>query len=252
MTGVQTCALPISRFSQPWFTRDCKKAVRKKKRLYNKAKKSKEVADWKIHTYSDFISKLTRSIDQITPNKVIRLKNRSEDWFDSEICNAIRIRNKRLKKFKKTRLIIDEENYKESKKTVRNLINFKKTSYFKNKLKENIGRPKELWKTLKNLGLPHKSTSGANICLKNNEKTSFDAKENANLFQDFFSNLANNLFLKLPEAPKRFGKESLSLYYDKLCLSSKNFNFFSVSEEEVLKMIQIWIRQKPRALTKLV
>ena len=131
------------------------------------------------------------------------------------------------------------------------LLTLKKTSYLKNKLKENIGRPKELWKTLKNLGLPHKSTSGANICLKNNEKTSFDAKENANLFQDFFSNLANNLFLKLPEAPKRFGKESLSLYYDKLYLSSKNFNFFSVSEEEVLKIIQNLDSSKASGIDKI-
>ena len=28
------------RYSQPWFTVDCKKAVRKKKKLYNKAKES--------------------------------------------------------------------------------------------------------------------------------------------------------------------------------------------------------------------
>ena len=190
------------------------------------------------HAYSDFISKLTLSIDQIARTIVRRLKNMSEDWFDSEIFNAIRIRNKYLKKFKKTRLVKNEEEFKEKQTIVRNLVNFKKKSYFENKLKMNIGKPKELWKTLKNLGLPHNSTSNANICLINNEKTSFNAKDNANLFKDFFSNLANNLFLKLPEAPKRFGKESLSLYYDKFNLHSKNFNFCSVSKEPVLKIIQ--------------
>ena len=59
------------------------------------------------HVYSDFIGKLTNSIDEVPPIKVIRLKSRSEDWFDGEICNAIKIKNKRLKKFK--RLVIDEE-----------------------------------------------------------------------------------------------------------------------------------------------
>ena len=164
------------------------------------------------HAYSDFIGKLTNSIDKVAPTKVIRPKSRSEDWFDGEKCNAIKIKKKRLKKFKRTRLAIDEEHYKESKTTVRNLINFKKKSYFETKLKENIGKPKELWKTLKNLGLPQKSTSGVNICLKTNEKTSFDAKENGNIFKKKFSNLARNLFLKFTEASKKFGKDSLHLY----------------------------------------
>ena len=189
------------------------------------------------HAYSDFIGKLTNSIDKVAPTKVIRPKSRSEDWFDGEICNAIKIKKKRLKKFKRTRLAIDEEHYKESKTTVRNLINFKKKSYFETKLKENIGKPKELWKTLKNLGLPQKSTSGVNICLKTNEKTSFDAKENANIFKNFFSNLARNLFLKLPEASKKFGKNSLHLYYKKFNLDKNNFSFCSVSNEVVLKII---------------
>ena len=46
------------------------------------------------HAYSDFIGKLTNSIDKVAPTKVIRLKSRSEDWFDGEICNAIKIKNK--------------------------------------------------------------------------------------------------------------------------------------------------------------
>ena len=34
------------RYTQPWFTTDCKKLVRKKKKLYCKAKKSNQNADW--------------------------------------------------------------------------------------------------------------------------------------------------------------------------------------------------------------
>ena len=49
------------------------------------------------HAYSDFISKLTLSIDQIAPTKVMRLKNGSEFQFDGEIFDAIGIRNKMLK-----------------------------------------------------------------------------------------------------------------------------------------------------------
>ena len=82
------------------------------------------------HAYSNFINKLTLSIDKIAPTKVMRPKNRSEDWFDSEIFNAIRIRNKYLKKFKKTRLVKNEEEFKEKQTIVRNLVNFKKKKLF--------------------------------------------------------------------------------------------------------------------------
>ena len=44
---------------------------------------------------------------------------------------------------------------------------FKKKKYFKEKLAENIAKPKKLWQALKSLGLPNKKTSQSNICLKN-------------------------------------------------------------------------------------
>ena len=61
-----------------------------------------------------------------------------------------------LKQFKSTRLHTDEDLYKESKSHVVKLIKQKKSQFYKEKLKENISKPKELWKTLKSLGLPSK------------------------------------------------------------------------------------------------
>ena len=45
----------------------------------------------------------------------------------------------------------DEILYKESKYFAQDLIISKKRSYFENKLKEYIGKPKELWKDLSGL-----------------------------------------------------------------------------------------------------
>ena len=42
------------------------------------------------------------------------------------------------------------------------------------KLSENIAKPKELWQTLKSLGLPNKKNSSSNICLKNKNGLLFD------------------------------------------------------------------------------
>ena len=52
--------------------------------------------------------------------------------------------------------------------------------------------------TLKSMGLPNKKGNNPNICLKTDGKISFDGKENANTFNNFYVNLAEALVRKLP------------------------------------------------------
>ena len=49
-----------------------------------------------------------------------------------------------LKKFKASRLNIDEQLYKEAKITVQKLIKNKKRDFYQEKLREYVGKPKEL------------------------------------------------------------------------------------------------------------
>ena len=46
------------------------------------------------------------------------------------------------------------------------MIKDKKKNFVIGKLNDNIGKPKELWKSLKSLGLPSKANSSATICLE--------------------------------------------------------------------------------------
>ena len=73
------------------------------------------------------------------------------------------------------------------------MIKDKKKNFAIGKLDDNIGKPKELWKSLKSLGLPSKANSSATICHEKDGILSFDPKTNAETFKDFYSNLANNL-----------------------------------------------------------
>ena len=57
------------------------------------------------------------------------------------------------------------------------LINYKKRYFYQEKLSENVGKPKELWKALKSLGLPSKITSVSQFSLKNGENISIDKKK---------------------------------------------------------------------------
>ena len=95
-------------------------------------------------------------VDKIASFKDLGIKNNTQDCSDNEVAKAIKLREKRLKQFKPTKLHIDEDLYKEAKYHTLKSIKQKKNQFYKEKLKENIGKPKELWKALKSLGLPSK------------------------------------------------------------------------------------------------
>ena len=110
--------------------------------------------------YEDFVNKLLGVIDMVAPLKEIRIKGNSKSWFDSDILERINIREKLRKKYKKSGLQIDFENFKNAQKQAKQLIKVKKCDYIKEKLKNNIAKPAKLWKTLKSLGMSSKESNG--------------------------------------------------------------------------------------------
>ena len=96
-------------------------------------------------------------VHKIAPFKDLRIKNNPQEWFDEEVAEAIKLSEKNVKDFKSIKLYIDEELSKESKYLAMKLMKKKKKNFYKEKLKENVGKPKELWKALKSLGLPFKN-----------------------------------------------------------------------------------------------
>ena len=186
--------------------------------------------------YADLLKRLSTSIDSIAPLKETRIKNMSEDWFDRELHEKIKKRNILLKKFRKSKLQIDEDLYKSSKYNIDKLIKEKKKTFYKSKLEQNIGRPKELWKTLKSLGLPSKKASTSKIFLKEGEKISYDDANNASIFKTFYSSLADNLLAKLPSPSGKYGINSVKSYY-KNSLSTK-FNISQLETQNVLEILQ--------------
>ena len=101
--------------------------------------------------YLDLVEKILSVVNKIAPFRDLRIKSNTQDWFDGEVTEAIKSREKPLKHFKSAKLHIDEELY-----------------------------------ALNSLGLPCKKDSISNICLKKGGKISFDDKTNANTFKEFF------------------------------------------------------------------
>ena len=120
------------------------------------------------------------------------------------------------------------------------MIKDKKKNFVIRKLNDNIGKPKELWKSLKSLGLPSKESSSAMICLEKDGILSFDPKTNAEIFKDFYSNLANNLVKKLPTPPPQINmeKQQSIITTKKLNLRGKNFSFVPVAPTTILKLLK--------------
>ena len=94
--------------------------------------------------YLDLVNKISDTIDNVAPVKEIRIKNNTQDWFNNEVAEAIKTREKYLKKFKKSNLQIDYNFYIETKYNTQKLIKQNKIEFFNTKLAENIGKLKEL------------------------------------------------------------------------------------------------------------
>ena len=50
-------------------------------------------------------------VDKITPFKVLRIKNNTQDWFNDKGAKAVKLRGKCLKQFKSTKLHILMKTY---------------------------------------------------------------------------------------------------------------------------------------------
>ena len=80
----------------------------------------------------------------------------------------------------------------------------KEREYSENKLKENISKPKDLWKTLKLLGLPKKFSVVQTNAIEDDKRLKYDLKSVAQTFAKFYSNLAESLLKNLPNSPNKF------------------------------------------------
>ena len=163
--------------------------------------------------YDDFIQKIMVAIDKVAPIKERRIKHNSQEWFDGEISEAIKNRDKLLKKFKRSRLHMDKESYNAARYKVHKMIFNKKKDYFENKLNECIGKPKELWKALKSLGLPKKIFSCEVSALKVNKTAQHDTCLVLGGFKDYYSNLAGKLLKKLPKPSNKLTVNAVFQHY---------------------------------------
>ena len=97
------------------------------------------------------------------------------------------------------------------------LMAAKKQALFK-KLSESVGKSKELWNTLKSLGMPNRMVVSNFNAIDDNKSLTYDIKTMSKVFKDFFSNLAKSFLDKLPDPSNKYNLESVFLYYSNIAI----------------------------------
>ena len=131
--------------------------------------------------------------------------------------------------------MIIKGNYKKVKYLIQDFIRKKKKQFYETNLRQKINKPKELWKTLKCLGLPSKAVTASNICLKDENEIVFNPTKSCSIFKNCFSYLAQNLESKLPLSPNVFAESKIASYSDNNAVPKhSNFQLLGTSPEKIL------------------
>ena len=89
------------------------------------------------------------------------------------------------------------------------------------------------------MGLPSKTTSASNICLKDKNEIVFNDTKNCFVFKIFFSNSSQNLVSKLLPSPNAFTESNVVSYYGIIKFKDLDFQFSETSPEKVLNILNI-------------
>ena len=200
--------------------------------------------------YENFIQKLMSAIDKLTSFKTKRVKRNSQEQFDGEVLESIALRDKLFKKFKRSKLNVDKEIYNNARNKSHRFISLKKREYFENRLKENIAKLKDLWKTLKSVGLSKTFSVVQANATEDNRHLKYELKSVAQTFAKFYSNLVESLLKNLPIYPEKIDVNCVHNYYKNIELKD-NFNLNLTTEKNVFKVLQFIHISKAAGIDKI-
>ena len=173
---------------------------------------------------------------KVAPLKERRVKQNFQECFDGEIAGEIKNCDKLFKKFKNSILQIDKDTYNEARYKLQKMIISKKRAFPENKLTESIGRPKDLWKALRSLGLHSKTSSCEVNALKINNEVEHDFNSVLEGVRNYYSTLVENLVKILPKPTNKYSINSV-IKYEHMILGDY-FHLASASENSVLTTLK--------------
>ena len=176
-------------------------------------------------------------VNEIATIKDIWVKGYSKPWFDSNLMEAIWVRDKLKERFLRTKLHVDHERFKEQRNSVQQKIKNKKANVVRNQLQKNTKKPKELWKVVKNIGLPSKAAPISKYILKKTFSHNLMTNKMQIFLRTLTQKLASDLVEKLPTAKNIFRGISVKKYYSAINIPFNSFKFRNTKREETRKTL---------------
>ena len=174
-----------------------------------------------------FYSLIFGTVEKHAKIKVKRVRNQFKpSWLTPDINEA---RHKRDLYHKRK----DDTNYKYWRNKVIDLIKKAKEQYYKQVIEENKNSS-DIWNYIKELG-PKSAKSTPNT-LTFNERTATDTSDIADMFNDYFTNLSNNLLSGNPDYQNTL--HTLRNYTQTKLQSFNEFRIRPIDETEVFSMLR--------------
>ena len=186
----------------------------------------------------NFVKIFQEILDLFAPVVSVRLKQRSEPWFNNEILSLIKERDHFLYKFRKCKNRAFYVSYCQCRNKVQRLVRAAKKEFFETQLEENKNDSKKLWKNLKMIGYSKNSRTRIKIGLNVDDEICFDEQTVANKFNVFYTTVASNLVKLLPRPFNIFNTDFVTNYYASKGIINDSFALHTVDREHVLTLLK--------------
>ena len=187
---------------------------------------------------TQFVQLLHGVIDIVAPMRDVKVKRKTEPWFNGDILAGIRQRDALLRRFRKDRSKTQVyAEYCRVRNRVQRDVKKAKEYYFRNQIERNRNNSSKLWSHLKSLGYGSTCDSNSPIVLENNGSKCFDSKLVADIFNRFYTSVAANLVNALPASFNLFtsGSYVFRCFYQEKGVIPNSFELSPVSRFDILK-----------------
>ena len=189
---------------------------------------------------SQFVSLLHGVLDKVAPLRDIKVKQKTEPWFNGDILAGIRRRDVLFKRFRRDRGNVElYREYCQVRNKVQRDIKLAKQFYFRNQIERNRDNSGKLWTQLKDLGYGGSRKSDGPIVLEDGGDKYFDPGTVANIFNKFFTNVASDLVTMLPAPYNLFtsGSGVFQYFYRQKGVTENAFALSPVTRHDILKQL---------------
>ena len=157
--------------------------------------------------YNVYQDELVKVIDKHIPFKYLSRKEfrwKLKPWITNGIKKSIKLKNKYYKKYIKNKSNYWFKLYKFYLNSIKRLTFASKRNYYKKYFEQNINNCKKIWNGINEVLKNHKKSANEEIFLNEDGMVITDQKRVANSFNHFYTNVADNLLMKIGNTTTKY------------------------------------------------